>query len=182
MDYSKLATFDFLFSLGYVTLGASLITMIFTEIIKLILKKTKVLTPNIDTTKKDIVLSRVGRIVALVVYACFYIVDVLFIKKTTLEVDITLFTSLISGSTLTLIISKGIYTGIRQISKKKNVFDKLEVAQKTIFKLQKELKASWEENVPTAEEDIPSVEIREDSFNNNQQETPLNKKWIIKGE
>ena len=56
MDYSKLATFDFLFSLGYVTLGASLITMIFTEIIKLILKKTKVLTPNIDTIKKDIVL------------------------------------------------------------------------------------------------------------------------------
>ena len=50
MDYSKLATFDFLFSLGYVTLGASLITMVFTEIIKLILKKTKVLTSNIDST------------------------------------------------------------------------------------------------------------------------------------
>ena len=182
MDYSKLATFDFLFSLGYVTLGASLITMIFTEIIKIILKKAKVLTPNIDTTKKDIVLSRVGRIVALVVYACFYVVDILFIKKTRLEIDITLFTSLISGSTFTLIISKGIYTGIRQISKKKNVFDKLEVAQKTIFKLQKELEASWEENTSATEEDVPSVEIREESLSSNEKETALNKKWIIKGE
>ena len=182
MDYSKLATFDFLFSLGYVTLGSSIATLIVVAIIKFILKGSGVLTNSMNATKKDVLLSRIGRIVALVVYAGFYIIDVLVIKESSLEVDVGLFASLLSGSTLTLCISKGFYTGLRQMSKKNNVFDKLEVAQKTIFKLQKELEESFLtqnlSTVVTNDESTDEVEHVE----NNIEESTNNNKWVIKGE
>ena len=183
MDYSKLATFDFLFSLGYVTLSASIMTMIVTEVVKLILKATKVLTPNINQTKKDIILSRTGRIAALVIYALFYVIDIVFIKKTTLVIDIAFFASLLSGSTLTLFISKGIYTALRQMSKKSNVFEKLEVAQKTIFKLNQELKEFCvEQKSNNKAEEESANENQNNEVSAIEPKTITTKKWVIKGE
>lgn len=168
-------TFDFLFSLGYVTLGSSVMTMILTALTKSILKKAHVITTNMNASKKDIILSRTGRIIALIVYASFYVIDVLVIKKNTLVIDITLFASLISGSALTLCISKGFYTGLRQMSKKNSVFEKLEVAEETITKLEKEIKESMDQ-----EEVVRTVPL--DTTNQVQEQNSNKNKWIIKGE
>ena len=62
-----------------------------------------------------------------------------------------LISSLLSGSALTLCISKGIYTGIRQMEKKNTVYEKLEVAEETINKLQEEIK---ELNVETNNDEL----------------------------
>ncbi|GEM_PF-4992909 len=167
MDYSRLATFDFLFSLGYVTLGASFATMVLTEIVKLIMKGTKAITPETNATKKDIVLSRVGRVIALIAYASFYVVDILLIKKGELVLDVAFFASILSGGALTLCISKGVYTGLRQMSKKRTVFDKLDVAEETIARLEAEIKGSG--LVSTATEATADEEI-------------VKGKWTIKGE
>ena len=140
MDLTTIQTFEFLYSLGTVTIISSVVTMIIVEIIKLILKQAKVIKPGMNPTKKDIILSRVGRMVALITYATLYVVDILYIRHVDLVIDIALFTSLLSGSTLTLCISKGIYTGIRQMEKKNTVYEKLEVAEETINKLQGEIK------------------------------------------
>ena len=157
--------------------------MIFTQIIKSILKKTKTITVNMDSAKKDIILSRTGRIVALVIYTLLYIIDILFIKKDTLVVDVALFTSLLSGSTLTLCISKGFYTGLRQMSKKNDVFEKLEVAEKTIYKLQKEINGFNFENVEiNDEQDVTTVEVEQELVTEVHEQTPQKNKWIIKGE
>ena len=169
MDISSLKTFDFLFSLGYVTLGSSVITMIIVEIIKIILKGTKVINKDTNAIKKDILLSRIGRVVALISYASLYVVDVLVIKRSEILLDISLLTSLISGSALTLCISKGIYTGLRQMSKKKTVYEKLEVAEQTIKDLENEIKELG-----------VGIESKEDS---KEEINSLNekKKWVIRG-
>lgn len=172
MDISSLKTFDFLFSLGYVTLGSSVITMILVEIIKIILKGTKVINKDTNAIKKDILLSRIGRVVALISYASLYVVDVLVIKRSEILLDISLLTSLISGSALTLCISKGIYTGLRQMSKKKTVYEKLEVAEQTIKDLENEIKELGID-----------VEDTKDTSNNIEKNENDNKKkkWVIRG-
>ena len=132
----QLKTYEFLESVGLLTLASSITTMILTGIVKLILNKTKVLHNNTNSIKKDVILSRIGRVIGLLTYSTFYIVNVLFIKKTQLVIDIELITSLLSGSTLTLIVSKGIYTMIHQMEKKNTVYEKLEVAEQSIVDLQ----------------------------------------------
>lgn len=151
MNLEFLKTVEFFYSLGYVTLCSCLITMFLLDIIKLILKQAKVLNKETNPIRKDSLLSLIGRIVALVVYASIYIVDIYFIKHSALVVDTSLFASLLSGSALTLCISKGIYTGLRQMAKKKSVFEKLEVAEVTINKLQEEIK---ELNLGTNNEEV----------------------------
>jgi DMSO reductase anchor subunit len=140
MDFSYLREVAFLLSLGYVTLFSSLITLVVVGIIKLFLKQIKVIKKDMNPTKKDILLSRIGRIIALITYASIYIIDVIYIRHTELVFDASLVTSLLSGSALTLCISKGIYTGIRQMQKKKDLIEKVEVAEETIYKLQQEIK------------------------------------------
>ena len=125
MDYSKLATFDFLFSLGYVTLGASVATLILTEGAKAILKGAKVLNDGTSAVRKDAILSGVGRAVALIAYASLYVVDVLLVKRGELVFDEALLASLLSGGALTLCVSKGDYTGLRQMSKRRGALEKL---------------------------------------------------------
>ncbi len=139
MDFSYLREVAFLLSLGYVTLFSSLITLVVVGIIKLFLKQIKVIKKGMNPTKKDILLSRIGRIVALITYASIYIIDVIYIRHSELVFDASLVTSLLSGSALTLCISKGIYTGIRQMQKKKDLIEKVEVAEETIKKLETEI-------------------------------------------
>lgn len=140
MNFNYLKTIEFFYSLGYVTFTSIIITLILTGVVKFILMKTKVITLNTNSIKKDILLSRVGRYIALITYTSIYIIDILFIKKIELVFNMELISSLLSGSTLTLCISKGIYTGIRQMEKKNTIYEKLEVAEVTINKLQGEIK------------------------------------------
>lgn len=171
MDYGKLATFEFLFGLGYVTLGASLVTLIVTEAVKAILRGSKVLTEGTNAIRKDVILSRIGRVVAILAYASLYVADLTLIKKTALKVDVTLFASLLSGGALTLCISKGVYTGLRQMSKKKGIFAKLEAAEEAINNLEREIRESGlQTNGATIAEAAPEGK-----------ETTT-KKWVIKGE
>ena len=171
MDYSKLATFDFLFSLGYVTLGASAVTLIATEVVKAILRGAKVLNGGTNAVRKDIVLSRVGRAVALIAYASLYVADVLLIKKRELVFDKALLASLLSGGALTLCVSKGVYTGLRQMAKRRGVFEKLEAAEEAVAGLEREIRESeLQERAAAAIGAAPA-----------EKETTT-KKWVIKGE
>lgn len=140
MNLNFFKTVEFFYSVGYITLLSSVITLILTGIIKLIFKQAKIIIEETNPIKKDILLSRIGRVIALITYASLYVIDVLVFKKIELRFTEELITSLLSGSALTLCISKGLYTGIRQMEKKNSVFEKLEVAEVTINKLQEDIK------------------------------------------
>lgn len=171
MDYSKLATFDFLFSLGYVTLAASVVTLIVTEVVKAILRGAKVLNGGTNAVRKDIVLSRAGRAVALIAYASLYVADVLLIKKGELVFDEALLASLLSGGALTLCVSKGVYTGLRQMAKRRGVFEKLEAAEEAVAGLEREIRESGlQTNGAAIAEATP------------EEKEITTKKWVIKGE
>ena len=75
--------------------------------------------------KKDIILSRVGRIVSLIIYSSLYILNEYFLKHN-IVFDGALITGLLSGSALTLTLSKGIYTMLHQYCEKKTLFEKIE--------------------------------------------------------
>lgn len=170
MDYSKLATFDFIFSLGYVTLAASVVTLIVTEVVKAILRGAKVLNGGTSAVRKDIVLSRAGRAVALIAYASLYVADVLLVKKGELAFDEALLASLLSGGALTLCVSKGVYTGLRQMAKRRGVFEKLEAAEEAVAGLEREIRESGLQANGAAIGAVPA-----------EKETTT-KKWVIKGE
>ncbi len=135
MDFSGLTNYEFFVQLGYVTIISSILTMLITWIIKMILKKRKVIKEGMDPTEKDQILSKVGRIVALIIYTALYLGNEFYLKHT-ITLDGTLLTGLFSGATLTLTLAKGFYTMIRQYQKKKNVFEKLKYCEETIQKLQ----------------------------------------------
>jgi len=135
----EIKTYEFLKSVGLVTICAALVTLVLTSVMKFILTKTRIINNNTEATKKDIILSRIGRLIGLLSYTGFYVLNVMYIEKVSLVIDVKLITSLLSGGTLTLIVSKGIYTMIRQMEKKNNVYEKLEVANETIDELEKEI-------------------------------------------
>lgn len=152
--FESIKTYEFLESIGIITLCASILTLIITGIIKVILKKVKVIKEDTEEVKKDIILSRVGRIVGLISYIGVYLIDVIIIKKVSIVIDVKLITSLLSGGTLTLIVSKGIYTMIRQMEKKSSIYEKLEVAEETISKLQEEINECKKEEMNESNEHI----------------------------
>ncbi len=135
MDFSGLTNYEFFIQLGYVTLISSFLTLVLTELVKRILKKKNVIKDDMDPNEKDYILSKVGRIIALIIYAALYIGNEFYLKHT-IVFDGTLLTGLFSGATLTLTLAKGIYTMIRQYQKKKTVFEKLKFCETTIQKLQ----------------------------------------------
>ena len=76
-------------------------------------------------SQKDIILSRIGRIVSLIIYSSLYLFNEFYLKHN-IVFDETLCIGLISGSALTLTLSKGIYTMLHQYSEKKTIFEKIE--------------------------------------------------------
>lgn len=112
--------------------------IIITELYKKILKKKKILTKGMDANKKDAILSKAGRIIALVIYSLIYLVNEFCLNKS-ISLDGTLLTGLLSGSLTTLTISKGMYTSIRQHFKKKSIFEELEEARKQVATLSTEM-------------------------------------------
>ena len=105
MDFQGIKNYKFFISLGYVTIISSILTLIITQIIKVILKKKNVINEEMFAPKKDIILSRIGRIISLIIYSSLYILNEYFLKHN-IVFDETLCIGLISGSALTLTLSK----------------------------------------------------------------------------
>lgn len=152
MDFEGIKNFEFFISLGYVTITASILTMIFTQIIKMILKKRKIIYPGMEANEKDAILSKAGRIVAIILYSSLYIGNEYYLKHQIIF-DGALLTGILSGGALTLTIAKGLYTTIRQYQKKSNVFERLKMAEKTI----KQLNQSNQTNNLTDEEQTKEI-------------------------
>lgn len=158
MDFNEMKDFKFYLSLGLITILASVFTMLITQIIKVILKKKKVIYEGMEQSKKDIILSRIGRVVALFVYTGLYIGKEIYLKHTVV-INESLVAGLLTGATGTLILAKGIYTFLHQWSEKKNVFERLEYAEKIVSQVSEK-----QETLST-----DKVEVKEDKKN----------KWIL---
>lgn len=137
MSFTEMKDYKFYLTLGLLTLISSILTMIITQIIKMILKKKKIIYEEMEESKKDLILSRLGRVVALIVYSSLYIIKELYLKNTII-INGSLLAGLLTGATGTLIIAKGIYTILHQWSKKNTVFERLEYAEKIKDLLEKE--------------------------------------------
>lgn len=109
MDLRYIKDYRIYVKVSYITILASIMTIIITQIIKTILKKKKIITEETEASKKDEILSRTGRIIALVVYTIMYLINERIINKT-IKIDESLITGLITGATLTITIAKGINT------------------------------------------------------------------------
>ena len=159
MDFQGIKNYEFFISLGYVTIISSILTLIITQIIKVILKKKNVINEEMFAPKKDIILSRVGRIVSLIIYSSLYILNEYFLKHN-IVFDGALITGLFSGSALTLTLSKGIYTMLHQYCEKKTLFERLEYVSTIIDKMSE-----------TTDEDLTKEEKIENFTKEN--------KWIL---
>ena len=146
MDLRYIKDYRIYVKVSYITILASIMTIIITQIIKTILKKKKIITEETEASKKDEILSRTGRIIALVVYTIMYLINERIINKT-IKIDESLITGLITGATLTITIAKGIYTMLHQWSEKKSIYERLEYAEKVKETLQKELEQIKENKV-----------------------------------
>ena len=134
MDFQGIKNYKFFISLGYVTIISSILTLIVTQIIKIILKKKNVINEEMFASKKDIILSRVGRIISLIIYSSLNLFNEFYLKHN-IVFDETLCIGLISGSALTLTLSKGIYTMLHQYCEKKTLFERLEYVSTIIDKM-----------------------------------------------
>ncbi len=151
MDFSEMKDFKFYLGLGLVTILASVFTMLITQIIKVILKKKKVIYEGMEQSKKDIILSRIGRVVALLVYAGLYLGKEIYLKHTVV-INESLVAGLLTGATGTLLLAKGIYTFLHQWSEKKNVFERLEYAEKIVSQVSEKQEVLSTDKVEVKEE------------------------------
>ncbi len=151
MDFQGIKNYEFFISLGYVTIISSILTLIVTQIIKIILKKKNIINEEMFASKKDIILSRIGRIVSLIIYSSLYLFNEFYLKHN-IVFDETLCIGLISGSALTLTLSKGIYTMLHQYSEKKTIFEKIEY----LNNIENVLKKETNENL-TKEEQVDNM-------------------------
>ena len=159
MDFQGIKNYEFFISLGYVTIISSVLTLIITQIIKIILKKKNIINEEMFASKKDIILSRVGRIVSLIIYSSLYLFNEFYLKHN-IVFDGALITGLLSGSALTLTLSKGIYTMLHQYCEKKTLFERLEYVSTIIDKMSE-----------TTDEDLTKEEKIENFTKEN--------KWIL---
>lgn len=159
MDFQGIKNYEFFISLGYVTIISSILTLIITQIIKIILKKKNVINEEMFASQKDIILSRIGRIISLIIYSSLYILNEYFLKHN-IVFDGALITGLLSGSALTLTLSKGIYTMLHQYCEKKTLFERLEYVSTIIDKMSE-----------TTDEDLTKEEKIENFTKEN--------KWIL---
>ncbi len=148
MSFKGMKDYKFYIVLGMITIIASILTMIITQIIKKILEKKRIIYEGMEKSKKDIILSRIGRIVALTIYTILYIAKEMYLKKE-VELDGALITGLLVGATSTLLLAKSLYTILHQWVEKDNVFERLEYIEQVKTSLEEELnklKGSKEED------------------------------------
>lgn len=134
MDFSGISNVMFFISVCYVTVIASILTLIITEVYKKILTKKGKIYDGMLAESKDAILSKAGRIIALIVYSLTFFANEFILKKS-LSFDGSVLTGLVTGGATTLGLSKGIYSALHQMIKKKSIFSKLESAESTIKEL-----------------------------------------------
>ena len=145
MNFDEMKNIDFYLSIGLITVISSFITLVLTQIIKVIMKKSKVITKDMESSLVDTKLSMV-RIIASVSYVTLYFVNEIFILKHHIQLSGSLLTSILTGIAFTLTNTKGIYTALHQMSKKKDVYEKLKYAETIIKQLDEpidETKKKW---------------------------------------
>lgn len=138
MDLNYLKDYGFYVKISYLTVLSGLTTLIITQIIKWVLKKKKIIDEETEASKKDEMLSRIGRIVGLISYTGFYIGNEMILKRE-IVFDEALITGILTGGALTLTVAKGIYTTLHQWSQKKNVYERLEYAEEVNRELNRQL-------------------------------------------
>ncbi len=146
MNFDEMKNIDFYLSIGLITVISSFITLVLTQIIKVIMKKSKVITKDMESSLVDTKLSMVGRIIASISYVTLYFVNEIFVLKHQIQLSGSLLTSILTGITFTLTNTKGIYTALHQMSKKKDVYEKLEYVETIIKQLDEpidETKKKW---------------------------------------
>ena len=115
MDWSRLSNTDTFYQISGVTLLASLLSLILTFIFKRVTKKV---WQDKSETQKDTYLRALGRFIAFVTYTLLYLgSDLLTYHQ--IIFDGTFLVSLFSGSSLTISLSKAIYTWMHQKGKEK---------------------------------------------------------------
>ena len=115
MDQSRLSNTDTFYQISGVTLLASLLSLILTFIFKRVTKKV---WQGKSETQKDTYLRALGRFIAFVTYTLLYLgSDLLTYHQ--IIFDGTFLVSLLSGSSLTISLSKAIYTWMHQKGKEK---------------------------------------------------------------
>ena len=115
MDWSRLSNTDTFYQISGVTLLASLLSLILTFIFKRVTKKV---WQDKSETQKDTYLRALGRFIAFVTYTLLYLgSDLLTYHQ--IIFDGTFLVSLLSGSSLTISLSKAIYTWMHQKGKEK---------------------------------------------------------------
>lgn len=124
MDFEFVKESLFIINLGIEVIGASLLTILVTQIVKIILKKQKVITCEMQETQKDELLIKVGRITGLIVYLSVFIAKKIILKEE-ININEELIFSFLQGLTMTLLLAKGIYTMLHQYMNKKTVYEEL---------------------------------------------------------
>lgn len=137
MNLEALKDFKFYLSLGYVVIISSILTIILMQFYKFILTKKKIITEKINPDKKDLILSKSGRFISLIVYSLVYIINEIILKNE-IVLNESLIIGLLSGGAATLIVAKGLYTSLHQQQKRKNIFEKLSKAEEQLKRLQDE--------------------------------------------
>lgn len=171
MKYEAFKQYSFYVQVGYVTLIASLLTLLVTQGIKWILKKKEIIYEGMEASKKDQMLSRIGRIVALVAYTGLYLGNELYLHHT-ISFDEALVGGLLSGGTFTLTIAKGLYTTLHQWSQKKNIYERLEYAEKMKTIVEEAMHhASFDHNKPE--------EVSKSSQEKGDRDIAPKKTWIL---
>ena len=115
MDWSRLSNTDTFYQISGLTLLASLLSLILTFIFKSVTKKV---WQDKSETQKDTYLRALGRFIAFVTYTLLYLGSDLLTYHQILF-DGTFLVSLLSGSSLTISLSKAIYTWMHQKGKEK---------------------------------------------------------------
>ena len=113
MDWSRLSNTDTFYQISGLTLLASLLSLILT-----FKRVTKKVWQGKSETQKDTYLRALGRFIAFVTYTLLYLGSDLLTYHQILF-DGTFLVSLLSGSSLTISLSKAIYTWMHQKGKEK---------------------------------------------------------------
>lgn len=110
MNFDEMKNIDFYLSIGLITVISSFITLVLTQIIKVIMKKSKVITKDMESSLADTKLSMVGRIIASISYVTLYFVNEIFVLKHQIQLSGSLLTSILTGITFTLTNTKRPFT------------------------------------------------------------------------
>ena len=134
--------YQFFISLSYVTIISIILTLIITQIIKTILKKNKTINDRTNEIRKDLLLSQIGRIVSILTFTFIYLINEIIINQS-LIFDKSLIIGLLSGWSLTLSITKGVYSFLHQYSQKRNIFEKIEYIDNLLESLSSQESSKW---------------------------------------